>query len=299
MLPGLGAPLEALYDSGVVLVSQMNSSREVTVVAVAGLDPSGGAGLIRDVLTGAAVGAQVIAVGTAWTVQPSPAAGDASAGVHRVEPREPDALRHALEDALRQRETAEVSAGEAYRLAVKVGMVPNAAVAAAIVRALDAAGFAGPVVVDPVLAASSGGALWQEEPRGLLPLLRRATLVTPNGPEAAALSRRPVQSLAEATEAARALCDQGVAAVLIKGGHLGPAQATVTDVLVGPDGVEMFSRPRLPGPGPRGTGCALSTAIAAKLAAGLPLAEAVRAATDWLSQRFAGAVTVGGQRHLP
>ncbi|HET6279672.1 MAG TPA: hydroxymethylpyrimidine/phosphomethylpyrimidine kinase [Polyangia bacterium] len=275
----------------------MNSSRNRTVVAVAGLDPTGGAGLVRDVLTGAALGVHVLAVGTAWTVQSDVQTDDSR--VAHVEPRDPDALCRALADALRQT-CAERGAGAGTGPSVKVGMVPNAAVADAILKALDGVGFAGPVVVDPVLFTSRGGRLWQDNPRAMLPLLRRATLVTPNGPEARSLSGRPVATVADALAAATDLRRQGVPAILVKGGHVNEGAVVVTDVLMGPEGVAVeLSRPRMPGPSPRGTGCALSTAIAAELAAGVSLRAAVEAATGWLWSRIAAAGVVHGQRHLP
>ncbi len=154
-------------------------------------------------------------------------------------------------------------------------------------------------MVDPVLAASSGGALWQGPLEALWPLLRRATLVTPNAPEAAALIERPVETLADARAAAAALRAAGIAAALIKGGHLEKAaDGTVTDLLVTTEGERRFTRPRSGGPSPRGTGCALSTAIAVELASGRALAVAVERATEWLAARIANAVEKDGARRL-
>ena len=260
---------------------------------MAGVDPSAGAGLLRDVLTGAALSVGVATVGTGWTEQEGrvglPAGAASPTGVLGVEPRDPARVEEALRRALARHPTA----------AVKVGMVPNAAVAAAIVSALDGAAFTGPVVVDPVLAASSGGALWSGRIDQLLPLLRRAALVTPNASEAAALSGRSVDSAEEAIAAAMVLRQQGVAAVLVKGGHLDTAETTVADLLVDGAGVGRIVRPRIAGLSPRGTGCALSTAIAAQLADGASLAVAVEEAGQWLAMRIAAAIDVGGQRFLP
>jgi hydroxymethylpyrimidine kinase/phosphomethylpyrimidine kinase len=181
--------------------------------------------------------------------------------------------------------------------AVKIGMIPGPEVAAALVRGLE--GYAGPVVVDPVLAASSGGALWQGPLEALWPILRRATLVTPNAPEAAALTGRPIETVADARAAAAALRANGIAAVLIKGGHLEKsADGTVTDLLVTAEGEHLFTRPRSTGPSPRGTGCALSTAIAVGLAAGQPLSDAVEYAAGWLAARIASAVQRDGATRL-
>ncbi len=167
----------------------------------------------------------------------------------------------------------------------------------ALVRGLE--GYSGPVVVDPVLAASSGGALWQGPLEALWPILRRAALVTPNAPEAAALTGRRIETVADARAAAAALRTAGIAAVLIKGGHLEKsADGTVTDLLVTTAGEQAFTRPRSAGPCPRGTGCALATAIAVGLAAGQPLAAAVEGATGWLAERIARAVERDGATRL-
>ncbi len=172
------------------------------MVLVGGVDPGGGAGLLRDLATAAALGARGHGVETAWTEQ--------GPGVHQVAPRPPGAVRAALAEALASLRPA----------AVKIGMAVGPATAAAIVEALG--DYAGPVVVDPVLATSRGGALWAGAPRELLPLLRRATLVTPNAVEAAALAGRAVATAADAEAAGRWLMDaERLRAVLIKGGTLG------------------------------------------------------------------------------
>jgi hydroxymethylpyrimidine/phosphomethylpyrimidine kinase len=257
-----------------------------TVVAIGGLDSSGGAGLIRDYLTGQALGVTVVLVGTAWTLQ-------TAAGVASVDVRAPDRLQQAVRAAL--------GAVRGGGVAVKVGMVAAAPQVAALVAALE--GFAGPVVFDPVLRASSGGVLFDGDPAQLLPLLARATLVTPNLAEAEALTGAPVASADDARRAARRLLELGARAVLIKGGHL-PGDAD--DLLaVGGDPAaapaeHLLRAPRLPNPTPRGTGCALATAIAAALARPLPLPlpEAVAEAKRWLHARIAAAHTTGGEHHL-
>ena len=259
----------------------MKPEDRITIVVVGGLDPGGGAGLLRDVATAAALGATAHAVGTAWTEQ--------GPGVHRVEARDPVAVGRAL--------AAAVAAGPA---AVKVGMAVGPETSAAIVEALR--GYAGPVVVDPVLASSRGGVLWAGPPEALLPLARRATLVTPNAPEAAALAGRPVTTPAEAEAAGRWLIEAGGCdAVLVKGGHLALAgDDRVTDVLVAGLGTttRFLPRPRAIGPTPRGTGCALATAIAVELGRGRSLGDAVARAGDWLARAIARARPVGGDQHL-
>jgi len=253
------------------------------IVLVGGVDPGGGAGLLRDVATVTALGARAHSVETAWTEQ--------GPGLHRVRPRAPDAVGAALAEALVRLRPA----------AVKIGMAVGPATTAALIDALG--DYAGPVVVDPVLATSRGGALWAAEPRELLPLLRRATVVTPNSIEAAALSGRLLATADDAEVAGRWLVEvEQLRAVLVKGGHLlselGHSGATVVDVLVTGAGAERFSRPRTAGPSPRGTGCALATAIALKLGSGRSLAEAVGEAGAWLAALIAEPVTVGDELHL-
>ena len=153
----------AAYDSDLVRLTscsrpvgepgcRVDVSTLGVIVVVGGVDPGGGAGLLRDVTTATALGARSHAVETAWTEQ--------GPGLHRVEPRAPEAVRTALAEALAAHRPA----------AVKIGMAVGPATAAALVEALG--DYSGPVVVDPVLAPSRGGALWAGLPRELLPLLR-------------------------------------------------------------------------------------------------------------------------------
>jgi hydroxymethylpyrimidine/phosphomethylpyrimidine kinase len=291
---------EATYDNDPVTLPQIQSVPEiypppgnappggrgarVSIVVVGGLDPGGGAGLLRDVATATARGAQVTAVGTAWTQQ--------GAAVHRVEPREPAAVGAALAHAL----------GSVGPAAVKIGMAVGAATAAELMKALR--GFAGAVVVDPVLSTSRGGPLWDGSPAELLPLLRRATLVTPNATEAGALRGQPVETADDAEAAGRHLVEvQGLTAVLVKGGHLAGVAGPVVDVLTTAQGSVRLPHLRLPDPSPRGTGCALATAIAVELGRGRPLPEAIAIATGWLVEAIASAVRIeiGGNHeyHLP
>jgi hydroxymethylpyrimidine/phosphomethylpyrimidine kinase len=261
--------------------SNVNSDAAAPVVVVmGGVDPSAAAGLGRDLLTARALGAAVRLVGTAWTEQ-------SDRGVRSIEARDPSAVERAVEWAIRAPAPG----------AVKIGMIPNPAVASAILRGLEA--FPGPVVLDPVLAASSGGALWQGPLEALAPLLRRATLITPNAPEAAALAGQAVATLVDVSQAAATLRARGIPAVLVKGGHLGGGDGDpVTDVLATAAGERRYARPRAPGPSPRGTGCALATAIAVELASGRSLEDAIERATAWLAARIAGAFDLDGARRL-
>jgi hydroxymethylpyrimidine kinase/phosphomethylpyrimidine kinase len=248
-----------------------------SVLLIGGIDPRAGAGLLRDVLTAVALGARPVAVGTAWTEQ-----GD---GLHSVEARAPESLSDSIRYALL-----------ALPASVKIGMVPDARSAAAILAGLSS--YAGPVVVDPVLASSRGGALFKGTPQELFPLLRRATLVTPNAAEAAILAGVAVRDVDDAEAAARALVDCGLGAVLVKGGHLGAAPAPVTDTLFFEGAIHRLSHARVPGGDVRGTGCALATAIAVHLGRGAEPRAAIEAATVWLGHALAAAVDVGDERHL-
>jgi hydroxymethylpyrimidine/phosphomethylpyrimidine kinase len=217
-------------------------------------------------------------VGTAWTRQDE-------SGVKGIEPRSPYAVRASLDETL--------AACPLGRTAVKIGMVADASTAATIVAGLEA--WQGPVVFDPVLGASAGGSLFEGAPVDLLPLLRRATLVTPNLAEASWLTGLVVETLDQARQAAQEMAGRGLRAVLVKGGHLsGPA----TDVLRSATGERLYPGTRLPGRSPRGTGCALATAIAVGLARGQPLEQAIDAAKVWLAGRIQAAVAIGGARYL-
>lgn len=249
---------------------------------------------MRDFLTARAFGAAVRLIPTALTEQ-SPA------GVRGVERRPPIALIGSVADALR------LGADAAAAVTVKIGMLPDGAAVDATIAALE--GFAGPVVFDPVLAASSGGApLFAGDLAALLRLGARATLMTPNAIEAAALTGLPLNNRADAEAAARSLRDRGVRAVLIKGGHLPvgtsggddhSTAAAVSDTLLDEEGVTRFQSARVSGPSVRGTGCALATAIAIGLGRGLALRRAVTEARLWLVAGLAHPVAALGEWHLP
>ncbi len=243
-----------------------------------GVDPGSGAGVTRDLLTAVALSARPVVVGTAWTEQGSPSA-------FAVEPRAPDRVQTALVAALARVGTT--------GSCVKIGMVATEPIARAIAAALSS--YPGPVVFDPVLRTSRGDPLYHGDRSSILALARRSTVLTPNLDEAAWLLDRPVRSESDSRAAARDLRALGVAAVLVKGGHL---EGEATDVLLSPAGESIFSSPRIAGPSPRGTGCALATAIAVDLARGEPLERAVASAKTWLTQHIAGAHAVGGEHHL-
>lgn len=253
-----------------------DGAEAAALVLVGGIDPGGGAGVLRDLLTAVEHGAHATVIATCITDQDT-------SRVSGVETRDVGMLRRSLGRALSKRSTA----------AVKIGMVATAEVALAIADALS--GLAAPVVFDPVLRASSGGALYQGDRAAVLALARRVTLLTPNLGEAAWLLDRPVPDLSGAEAAARELVALGIPAVLVKGGHLA---GDATDVLLDRNGQRLLSTPRIPGPSPRGTGCALATAIAVHLARGANLRDAVADAKGWLTGKIATATRVGDEWHL-
>jgi hydroxymethylpyrimidine/phosphomethylpyrimidine kinase len=166
--------------------------------------------------------------------------------------------------------------------AVKIGMLANAAIVDAVVAALRRHGL-GPVVLDPVMVAKSGARLLDDDAVRALRtrLLPLATIVTPNAPEAGVLVGRPVMTLDGQRDAAVELVRLGAGAALVKGGHLeGPA----TDVLATAAGVVDLPAERIASRHTHGTGCTLAAAIAANLATGAGLRDAVERAKAYVTR---------------
>jgi hydroxymethylpyrimidine/phosphomethylpyrimidine kinase len=234
-----------------------------TVLVIAGTDSSGGAGLARDVATLARLGVEAQCAVTAVTAQ-------TDREVTAVELLPPALVQAQIHAALATHRAA----------AIKIGMLGARAIVEAVAEATPPRARL-PLVLDPVLAATSGGVLLETQGRAALValLLPRATVLTPNIPEAAALlEATPATSTAEIIGQGRALCARGAAAVLMKGGHASGERAT--DWLVTAEGgVHEFSAPRLAARR-RGTGCALASAIAAGLAADMTLELACRRAKE-------------------
>lgn len=151
-----------------------------------------------------------------------------------------------------------------------------------------------PLVVDPVMISKSGYKLLQDEAIGTLidVLFPRATLITPNLHEAAHLLDRPVETLDDAIDAARALHDTGPDAVLVKGGHLADTTKAV-DVLYDGETVRTVRAPRIDTPNTHGTGCTYASAIAARLARGETLADAVEHAKRYVTAAIRHSLDIG------
>nr|WP_301336661.1 bifunctional hydroxymethylpyrimidine kinase/phosphomethylpyrimidine kinase [Thermus scotoductus] len=176
--------------------------------------------------------------------------------------------------------------------AAKTGALGSGEIVAAVAEAVARFGLR-PLVVDPVMVAKGGDPLLAEEAVAALKkrLFPLADLITPNRLEAEALLGRPIRTLEEAKEAAQALLALGPKAVLLKGGHLEGEEAV--DLLATREGVQAYAAPRVATRNTHGTGCTLSAAIAALLALGKPLAEAVAEAKAYLTRALKTAPPLG------
>ncbi|TLP62774.1 hydroxymethylpyrimidine/phosphomethylpyrimidine kinase [Parasedimentitalea maritima] len=231
------------------------------ILAIAGTDSSGGAGLTRDSATAQELGFRVKPVVTSVTVQTDKSFIDS----HAVPP---PVIKAQLEAALQGTKPA----------AVKIGMLGTAETAGTVLSSLS--GYCGPVILDPVLKSSSGGTLFSG--RDIYRLFAITTVLTPNLDEAAILtSRAKASDEDEVKKQAEILLAQGAAAVLIKGGHADGFDCV--DHVFSPEHHVRLVAPRLT-QAKRGTGCTLSTAIACNLASGHNLSEACRLAKDYVHQ---------------
>ncbi|TDK45739.1 bifunctional hydroxymethylpyrimidine kinase/phosphomethylpyrimidine kinase [Antarcticimicrobium luteum] len=235
-----------------------------SALTIAGSDSGGGAGIQADLKTFSALGVYGTSAITAITAQNT-------RGVFAVEAVSPAVVMAQIAAVL----------DDIPPQAIKIGMLASPEIVAAVADAI--AGYGGPVVLDPVMVAKSGDALLAEEAEVALieRLLPRADVLTPNLPEAARLLRCGDARDAGETEAqGRALLGLGARAVVMKGGHAeGPS---CIDRLVTASGVVAMEQPRLATRNTHGTGCSLSSAIAAELAQGASVMDAVRRAQAWV-----------------
>ena len=253
----------------------------LTALTVAGSDPSGGAGIQSDLRTFSAFGVAGLSVITALTVQNSQ-------GVQAVHPVDAEVLAGQLSAVLEDTQPG----------AVKVGMLGGADQVQAVMDALRR--FRPPnIVLDPVFASSGGVPLLDAAGRQLLvaELMPLCDLVTPNLTEAALLAGFPVHDPETMRAAAKRLLELGARAVLVKGGHLPNAPQ---DLLMREDGsFAEYLRQRIPTKHSHGTGCLLSSAIAAGLACGEELRQAVHGAKTAVTEALAHPVIVGKGRGYP
>jgi hydroxymethylpyrimidine/phosphomethylpyrimidine kinase len=244
------------------------------VLVIAGSDSGGGAGIQADIKTIAALDGYAATAITALTAQDTN-------GVHDILPVPPAFVARQIAVVL-----ADIGAD-----AIKTGMLGDAATIAAVCDAL--AGCAAPLVLDPVMVAKGGARLLAPDAAAVLiaRLLPRATVLTPNIPEAEALTGIAIADADAMHRAADTLLRMDVAAVLLKGGHL-PGD-TVTDLLVTGQRSEAFAAPRIVTRHTHGTGCTLASAIATGLAQGMTLRDAVLRARAYVRAAIAAAPGYG------
>jgi hydroxymethylpyrimidine/phosphomethylpyrimidine kinase len=245
------------------------------VLVIAGSDSGGGAGLQADVKTITVLGGYATTAVTAVTVQNT-------RGVLHVHPVPPEVVRAQGEAVL-----DDIGAD-----ALKIGMLGDAGLVAIAAGLIDRAKGA-PTVVDPVMTAKGGASLMAREALARLKaeLIPRAALLTPNAPEAAALTGLAVETPDDLRRAGDALLALGARAVLMKGGHVpGPI---VVDVLMTPAGETRFEGDRIETRHSHGTGCTLASAIAVHLAQGRNLHTSVERARDYVRGAMLNAPGLG------
>src|SRR6478735_12434877 len=258
----------------------VNDTGMPTALTIAGSDSGGGAGIQADLKTFAAHGVYGTSAITALTAQNTVGVQ----GVHEV-PSDFVALQ------------IESVVGDLGCDAVKTGMLASAQIVEAVAAAVESLELPN-LVVDPVMIAKSGDRLLDEEAVHAVrwTLLRLARVVTPNIPEAEVLARMPITSVDDMREAARRIAKLKPSAVVMKGGHL--AGPEVVDILFEDGEFHEWVGPRIEGPNTHGTGCTFAAAIAAHLARGASLVDAVPAAKAYVE----GAMRHGiarGNGHRP
>jgi hydroxymethylpyrimidine/phosphomethylpyrimidine kinase len=246
------------------------------VLIVAGSDSGGGAGIQADIKTVTMLGAFAATAITALTAQNTE-------GVHGVLPIDPAFIRLQMEVVL-----DDIGAD-----AIKTGMLHDAPVIEVVTAVLEERATDVPLVLDPVMVAKGGAPLIQTDAIESLKrrLVPRAAVLTPNLPEAEILCGQKIPDLAAMREVARALLGLGCRAVLLKGGHL-PGD-TVHDLLATSSGIREWQNPRIDSRHTHGTGCTLASAIAAGLAQGMTIEEAVERARDYVRRAIASAPGFG------
>lgn len=244
------------------------------VLIIAGSDSSGGAGIQADIKTVTALGGYAATAITAITVQNT-------LGVSAVHHIPPDIITGQIDVVLE-----DIGAD-----AIKIGMIGDVATAEVIEKAI--APLKVPVVLDPVLVATSGDSLGGSEVAQFIRerLMPLGPILTPNIPEAEALSGMNITIQADQLKVAAALCDMGAVATLVKGGHRDGE--TVQDILCSEEGYHIFENPKLDTKNTHGTGCTLASALATGLAKGQALETAVGNATTYVHEAIRTAPGLG------
>ena len=263
---------------------QSSMKRYPITLTIAGSDSCGGAGIQADIKTMSALGCYAASAITAITAQNT-------------------LCVESVEAVSSTMVAAQISAvmDDLHPQAIKIGMVNDAATIHTIASTLARYSFAH-LVVDPVMVATSGSRLMQDDALDTFrhELMPMATLLTPNLPEAETLAAMRIANAADCDEAARRIAAGSGACVLVKGGHAnGPEKQ---DRLYAPDGAPLatFSSPTVATRNTHGTGCTLSSAIVAMLAHSLPMTEAIAKAKQYVAKAIAAGADVSvGQGHGP
>ena len=260
-----------------VMLKQERSKPMRTALSIAGSDSSGGAGIQADIKTMSANGVYAMTAVTALTAQNT-------TGVTDILDSTPAFLSAQLDAVFT----------DIFPDAVKIGMVSSAELISVIAQKLRQYG-ARHIVVDPVMVATSGSRLLREDAVEALKteLLPLAEVATPNIPEAEILADMPIRTPADMEAAARKISEQYGCSVLCKGGH----DLNDANDLLWKDGAGYwFNGRRINNPNTHGTGCTLSSAIAANLAKGMALEDAVRRAKEYISGALAAMLDLGHGR---
>ena len=254
-------------------------------LTIAGSDSGGGAGIQADLKTFSALGCYGTSVITALTAQNTVA-------VTAIEPVRPAFVAAQIDAVL----------GDIGTDATKIGMLHSAAVIDTVAERL-AHHDPGPIVLDPVMVAKSGDVLLEDDAIAALRdrLLPMATVITPNLPEASVLlDREAIDTVEDMERAAKALAALGPRAVLLKGGHLDDTHSRDVSYDARTDAVRHLDAIRIDTPNTHGTGCTLSSAIAAFLARGAPLELAIDGSKTYITDAIrAGAAMRVGSGHGP
>jgi hydroxymethylpyrimidine/phosphomethylpyrimidine kinase len=243
------------------------------VLAIGGSDPSGGAGVQGDLKTLHQHGVYGAAAITLLTVQ-------STRGVSRVDVLDAALVAGQIDAVL----------GDLDVRVIKTGALGSDAIATVVRDRIGGRAL----VCDPVLAATSGASLGASVDAIVRALVPVSAIVTPNAAEASALTGIAVDDVASAGRAAQALVQRGASAALVKGGHL--AGEIATDVLCVHGALFELAEPRIDTPAGHGTGCALASSIAARLAKGETMLDAVTGAKRWVHRALAGAPGLGAGR---
>jgi hydroxymethylpyrimidine/phosphomethylpyrimidine kinase len=245
------------------------------VLIIAGSDSGGGAGVQADIKTCAAYGAYSMSAITAVTAQ-------ITLGVQAVHMLPADMVAAQIQSVM-----CDIGAD-----VIKIGMLGTAEIIEAVAKEID--DIDAFVILDPVMVATSGDSLLDAEAVEALKttLLPVCDLITPNIPEAELLTGLKIDDTDDMTKAGEILLEMGAYAALMKGGHLDSKM--IFDILVSEDGNNLMSGPRLHSRHTHGTGCTLASAVAAGMAMGTPLDEAVLSARDFVFEAIRTAPKLGG-----